>query len=78
MKSTVYIDDQGRIKLSEGLLKESGLQPNDSLELLINNNNILLKINRKACVICGSREEIKEYRGKAVCCKCIRSMLNYN
>ena len=74
MQEKCYIDNAGRIVLPEILLEKSGLKENDSLEILVNKRNILLKINKDACIICDSRINTVEYKGKKICKKCIKNI----
>lgn len=77
MKSTGIIrkiDDLGRIVLPMELRKKMGIGQKDPIEIYVDGNSIILKKCESECVFCGSRRNIKEYKGKHICEACAKEI----
>lgn len=77
MKSTGIvrkIDDLGRVVLPIELRRTLGISDRDSLEIFVDNNNIVLRKYEPACIFCGSADGVIVYRDKNVCANCIAEM----
>jgi transcriptional pleiotropic regulator of transition state genes len=70
------IDPLGRIVLPAGLRKEFDINVGDPLELFVDGAGVLLKKYVAPCVFCNGREDVKEYKGKPVCDKCMEELIN--
>ncbi len=68
------IDDLGRIVLPIELRRTLGISDRDSLEIYVDDNNIVLKKYEPACIFCGSTEGIVSYKDKAVCTGCVEAL----
>ena len=68
------IDDLGRIVLPIELRRTLGIADRDSLEIYVDDNNIVLKKYAPACIFCGSSEGIVNYKDKTVCAACIEAL----
>ena len=68
------IDDLGRIVLPIELRRTLGISDRDSLEIYVDDNNIVLKKYAPACIFCGSSEGIVSYKDKTVCASCIEAL----
>lgn len=68
------IDDLGRIVLPIELRRTLGISERDSLEIYVDQNNILLKKYEPACIFCGSADNITVYKDKNVCAHCLTDM----
>lgn len=68
------IDDLGRIVLPIELRRTLGISERDSLEIYVDQNNILLKKYEPACIFCGSADSITVYKDKNVCGHCLDDM----
>ena len=68
------IDDLGRIVLPIELRRTLGISDRDSLEIYVDDNNIVLKKYEPACIFCGSTEGIVNYKDKTVCSACINAL----
>ncbi len=73
MKSTGVvskIDDLGRIVLPIELRKTLNIAERDSLEIYVDQSNIILKKYEPGCIFCGSVDGLSLYKDKCVCNKC--------
>lgn len=66
------LDHLGRFVLPMELRKSFDLKPQDSLEIYIDDESIMLKPYRTSCVFCGSThaEELLVLNEKHVCVSC--------
>jgi transcriptional pleiotropic regulator of transition state genes len=77
MKSTGIVrqlDKLGRIVLPKELRKVFNIENEDSLEIYVEDDKIILKKYMPSCLFCGSDEEITEYKGKHICRHCLEEM----
>lgn len=68
------VDEIGRLVLPVGLRQTLDIKDNDSLEILTDKDHIILRKFKPACLFCGTSEEIRQFKGKNVCSKCLQSM----
>ena len=68
------VDALGRVVIPIELRRNMGIQTDDSLEILVDGQYIMLKKYEPACIFCGSNDEIVQLRGKNICSKCIADM----
>ncbi len=66
-----HIDELGRIVIPIEIRKRFGLGEKDPLEISVKDETILLSKPQTACVFCGGRGALEEYRGRCVCRSCI-------
>lgn len=71
---TRKIDDLGRIVLPKELRKTLGIEPGTPIEIYTEDESIVLKKYEQKCIICGSTNDIVEYKGKKACRKCIEGL----
>ena len=79
MKSTGIvrkIDGLGRIVLPIELRRTLEIGDSDSLEIFIEDNNIILKKYQPACIFCDDAKDVINFKGKNVCPNCIRELMN--
>lgn len=65
------IDKLGRVLIPKTLRTRLELCVDDPIELFTDGESIMLKKYRKRCTLCGSDEEIIEYKGKYICRNCL-------
>ncbi len=70
------IDSMGRFVLPIELRRSLGIDDNDSLEVFVEDNTIVLRKYLPACVFCGNARDILSYKGKNVCANCARELGN--
>jgi len=68
------IDHLGRIVVPVELRRQLGVRAGDELEIAVEENAIVLRPTRKACVFCGTEEELQSYRERVVCRRCAREV----
>ena len=68
------IDALGRVVIPIELRRNMGIQTDDSLEIFVDGQYIMLKKYEPACIFCGSNDEIVQVKGKNICGKCIAEM----
>lgn len=77
MKSTGIIrpvDSLGRVVLPIELRRSFDIAAEDSLEIYVEDDRIILKKYAPTCMFCGARENTVEYKGKILCKDCIREL----
>ena len=74
MKSTGIVrkvDELGRIVLPIELRRTLDIAERDSIEIFVDNNQIILKKYSPACLFCGEASDVREFKGKLICPKCL-------
>lgn len=77
MKSTGVvrrIDELGRIVLPKEIRRTLGIDEKDPLEIYVEEDRIILTKYNEVCTFCGQVKDLKKYKGKNVCAKCIKSL----
>jgi len=77
MKSTGIVrkvDELGRIVLPIELRRTLDIGERDSLEIYVEQGNIVLRKYQASCIFCGRTEGIIEYQEKNVCPDCIAKL----
>jgi transcriptional pleiotropic regulator of transition state genes len=77
MKSTGIvrkIDELGRVVLPMELRRTLEIDIKDPLEIYVESDYILLKKYNPSCTLCGSMEDLNDYKGKKICKKCINKL----
>ena len=77
MKSTGVVrkvDELGRIVLPIELRRTLDISEKDSLEIYVDGSAIILKKYRPTCVFCDSVKDVKVFKGKNICPKCLREL----
>lgn len=80
MKSTGIVrklDDLGRIVVPMEIRRVFGITPEDSLEIFVDEDRIVLQKVEPKCVFCKTEEDLIDFKGKKVCHPC-REELNEN
>ncbi|MBQ4613022.1 MAG: AbrB/MazE/SpoVT family DNA-binding domain-containing protein [Clostridia bacterium] len=68
------IDSVGRFVLPIELRRTLQIEDNDSLEIFVEDNTIVLKKYQPACIFCGNARDVSTYKGKNVCTECIDTL----
>ncbi len=77
MKSTGIVrkvDELGRVVIPIELRRTMSIEEKDALEIYVDGDKIILRKYEPACVFCGNADDIENYRGKNVCCTCIKTI----
>ena len=69
------VDKQGRVVIPNEIRKQLNIEAeNDSLEILISGDDIVLRKHRPACFICNDFDELVNYKGYNICINCIEKL----
>ena len=74
------VDELGRIVLPISLRKKLNISQGDSLEIYIENNNVLkLKKYERSCIFCENTKNLTKYQDNLICKTCLNKIktLNY-
>lgn len=77
MKSTGIIrglDSLGRVVLPIELRRSLDLGEHDRVEILAEDGQLILRKFEPNCCFCGSSRNLKEYKDKLICEKCIEKL----
>ena len=77
MKSTGIVrrvDELGRIVLPIELRRTLDIAERDSLEIYVEEENIVLRKHQPSCIFCDSVKDIHVFRDKNVCASCISQL----
>lgn len=77
MKSTGIVrpvDMFGRIVLPKELRSTLNITDKDSLEIFVEDSNIILKKYQPSCVFCGSMDRISTFKEHNICYKCLEKL----
>jgi len=67
---TRQIDELGRIVIPKEIRRTLEINRSDYMEIFCDKDSIVLKKYSKACVFCGSRDELIEFNEKTLCKNC--------
>lgn len=77
MKSTGIVrrlDNLGRIVIPAELRRTLDIAEKDALEIYVDGEQIVLKKYERACIFCGEAKDVKNYKGKSICKKCLEEL----
>ena len=69
------IDTLGRIVIPAELRSALGINPNDSLDMVIEDNNLVLSKNLPSCSLCKSTKDVIQHESGFICKKCIQELI---
>ena len=78
MKSTGIvrrIDDLGRIVLPIELRRTLDIGERETMEIFVEGSAVVLKKYRPTCIFCDSSRDIAVFRGKNLCPKCLKELV---
>ena len=68
------VDDLGRIVIPIELRRTLGIEIKYSLEIYVENDQIILKKYLPACTFCANAGSITIFKGKNVCSECLADL----
>ena len=74
MKSTGVVrklDNLGRVVLPIELRRKFDISADDSVEIFIDDDKIILKKYEPCCIFCGNGSDVSLFKGKLLCSDCI-------
>lgn len=78
MKSTGItrqVDTLGRVVLPKELRRNLGLEVNDSMEIYVDGDSIILKKHHPSCVFCDEATDVVAFNGKIICKTCLNKLI---
>jgi transcriptional pleiotropic regulator of transition state genes len=64
------VDDLGRIVIPMELRRTLGIGEKESLEIFVDDDRVILRVYRHACIFCSDTEDTTMYKDKLICCSC--------
>ena len=68
------VDELGRVVLPIELRRSLSIEEKDGLEIYVEGEMIILKKYQPSCIFCDNVSDIREFRGKKVCSKCLKEL----
>lgn len=68
------VDDLGRVVLPSDIRKVLDIQPQDSVELFVEDDSVILQRFMPNCLLCGGVENLVRFRGKNICSVCRKAL----
>lgn len=70
------VDEMGRVVIPKKVRDSLNLQSEDSIEIFVEEDKIVLQKYEPGCLFCDSTENTIEYMGKQICLDCLKEMDN--
>ena len=68
------LDKLGRVVLPIELRRGLDWNEHDRVEIFIEDDRVILQKYEPNCLFCGGTKNLKEFRGKQVCARCVEKM----
>ncbi len=68
------VDPLGRIVIPVELRRTLGIRTDDSMEVFVDGDYIMLKKYEPACIFCGNARDVQVIHGKNVCKDCLAEL----
>ena len=68
------VDPLGRVVIPVELRRTLNIKTDDSLEVFVDGDFIMLKKYEPACIFCGNAKDVENIHGKNVCRNCLDEM----
>ena len=65
------VDPLGRVVIPVKLRRTLNIKTDDSLEVFVDGDFIMLKKYEPACIFCGNAKDVENIHGKNVCRNCL-------
>ena len=70
------VDEMGRVVIPKELRESLELKSEDSIEIFVKNDKIVLQKYEQGCLFCDNSDNTITYMGKRVCNNCLAEMDN--
>jgi transcriptional pleiotropic regulator of transition state genes len=70
------VDELGRVVIPIELRRNLGIAENDSMEIYVESEKIILQKYEPSCTFCGSTLDVLVFRNKNVCKECAENLIN--
>ncbi|MCH1965934.1 AbrB/MazE/SpoVT family DNA-binding domain-containing protein [Paraclostridium sordellii] len=68
------IDSLGRVVIPKEFRKMLNIKENEPVEIVCENGAITVKKHNDSCILCGSKEDLKNVKNVLICEKCLEEM----
>ena len=68
------VDPLGRVVIPVELRRTLNIKTDDSLEVFVDGDYIMLKKYEPACIYCGNAKDVENIHGKNVCRNCLEEL----
>ncbi len=68
------VDELGRIVIPIELRNKLNILEDDTLDIYIDRNSIVLKKEENTCMFCGSTKNLVSFKEKQICHDCIKNI----
>lgn len=68
------VDPLGRVVIPVELRRNLGIKTDDSLEVFVDGDYIMLKKYEPACIFCGNAKDVHSIHGKNICTACLEEL----
>jgi len=68
------LDELGRIVLPVELRRRMNININDSLEIFVDGETIVLRKYQPKCIFCGEVKNVSSRKGKIICNNCMQDL----
>lgn len=70
------VDPLGRVVIPVELRRNLNIKTDDTMEVFVDGDFIMLKKYEPACIFCGDARDVSDIKGKKVCKNCLQEMKN--
>ena len=70
------MDELGRIVLPIEMRRTLDIAEKDALEIYVEGASVILRKYKPSCIFCDTSKDVKLFRGKNVCPKCLKELQN--
>lgn len=68
------VDPLGRVVIPVELRRTLNIKTDDSLEVFVDGDYIMLRKYEPACIFCGNAKDVENIHGKNVCRNCLEEL----
>ncbi len=68
------IDRVGRIVIPSEIRKTLSISSGNSMEIIVNKDQIILSKYADSCLFCGSGKKVRTFQGKKICERCRKKL----
>ena len=68
------VDDLGRIVIPMELRRTLGINVKDPMAIFVEDDKIILEKHRDVCALCGSSENVSEFKNRPICQTCVEEI----
>lgn len=69
-----HVDALGRFVLPKEMRKTLDIKQNDSLQIFLEGDTIVLRKVQEHCAFCGASDDLTDFHEKKICTRCIEEL----